>query len=72
MSGLHWFSVIFNLYTENIRREVLEPLVLGEEALEFEGRFDLFSIGGIPWCRTLGKLTTQFPYRIPRKISRVI
>ena len=34
---------LFNFYTENIRREVLKPLELGE----FEGQFDLFSIVGI-------------------------
>ena len=31
---------LFNLYTENIRREVLEPLEPGES----QGQFDLFSI----------------------------
>ena len=35
-----------NLYTENMRQEVLEPLEPGE-AFEFEGRFDLFSVGAL-------------------------
>ena len=41
-----FIASFFNLYTENIRQEVLEPLESGEEALEFDGQFDLFSIIG--------------------------
>ena len=42
--GSHCFIIQF--VHEEIRREVLGPLEPDEEALEFEGQFDLFSVVG--------------------------